>query len=73
VPGCPHRIQWIAVSAERAGNETVGGWIGCGGEQEAVHEDRARYFIHLVFHRGTLRDFDDDENIVRWGTAGGYL
>ena len=54
-----HRVERVAVLAERVGDEAVVGRVDDGGEQEAVELDAAERLVPLVLVARPLRDLDE--------------
>ena len=63
-----HRVQRIAVLAERVLDEAVVGGIAHRGVQVAVQLHPAAVVVHLVLVARTLRDLDDDVELHRRGS-----
>ena len=58
-----HRVERVAVLAERVGNEAVVRGIDHRREQEAVELDRARLVVVLVLVAAALRDLHETQQL----------
>ena len=64
------RIQWIAVAAERLGDEAVVSRVRGGGEQPSIEEHATALVVDLVLVATAPRDLDHDEDAPLGGRLG---
>jgi len=65
-------VDGIAVFGQRVRHEPVVAGIGHRRVQEAIHDQRARFLVHLVLDGlAAVRDFDDDVHVLRGIVADG--